>query len=129
MTSADLVRSVALGIGSFQLLANGALLFRGFTRLPAELAKEGATPRIADLLRTAWVYGMLGNLCVSIVLVLIASSLRAGEPVARLVASTIGVYYVVLGVAAYAFGPGRHPGMLVFSVLGAALLVTLWLAR
>jgi len=129
MTPAEAGRYVALAVGGFQLLANGALLLRGFARLPRELATEGATTRIADLLRTAWVYGMLGNLCISIVLLLVAPKLRAGEPLARQLATAIGIYYVLLGAATYWFAQTRHLGVLVFSALGAALLATLWFSR
>lgn len=127
MTS-ELARYAALAIGGLQILANGALLLRGLSRLPGELAKEGATSRIADLLRTAWVYGMLGNLCVSIVLVLLASGLRAEEPLARRLAAVIGTYYLTVGVAVYAFVPTRHPAFLVFALLGLALLGALRIA-
>lgn len=129
MPPAELSRYTALAVGGFQLLANGASLYRGLARLPQELASEGATERTADLLRTAWVYGTLGNLCVSIVLLVVASGLRTGEPLARHVASTIGIYYLLLGAASYGFAQTRHPALLVFSVLGAALLGTLWLSR
>jgi hypothetical protein len=129
VTPGGLSRYAALAVGGFQLLANGAVLIRGLLRLPDELAKEGATLRLADLLRTAWVYGTLGNLCVSLVLLLVSSGLRAGEPLARHVASAIGVYYLVLGPVTYWFGQGRHAGMLVFSALGLALLGTLWFSR
>ena len=80
MTTADVSRYLALGIGSFQVLANGASLLRGLTRLPAELAKEGASARVADLLRTTWVYATLGNLCVSVILLYVASALRRENP-------------------------------------------------
>jgi FtsH-binding integral membrane protein len=128
MTSADFGRYAACGIAGFQILANVALLFRGFTRLPAEIAKEGATARIADLLRTSWVYGMLGNLCLGILLLLIASAIGRGESLARQLAAAIGVYYVVVGVAAYGFSPNRHAGFLVFALFGIILLAALWLA-
>lgn len=126
MTSGEAGRYVALAIGGFQLLANGALLVRGFTRLPQELAREGTTTRIADLLRSAWTYGMLGNVCVSVVLLLVAAGLGAGEPLARQIAGAIGVYYVLLGIAAYYSAPTRHPGFFLFSVLGVALVATAW---
>lgn len=70
---------------------------------------------------------MLGNLCTSLILLLIASGLRAGEALARQVASVIGGYYLVLGVAAYLFGEIRHAGLLVFSAFGLLLLGALWL--
>jgi hypothetical protein len=129
MTSADVSGYAALAIGAFQVLANGASLFRGIARLPRELATEGATTRIADLLRAAWVYGTLGNLCVSIVLLLVASGLRTGEPLARQIAIAIGIYYLILGAATYCFAQTRHPGLLVFSLVGVALLATLWFSR
>lgn len=126
--SGDVARYVALGIGGFQILANGVLLLRGFTRLPGELAKEGATLRVADLLRTAWVYGMLGNLCVSIALLLVAPALRAGSPLGRQIATLIALHYVAVGVITYLFAPGRHPGFLVFAALGLLLLAAVTLA-
>ena len=55
MPSADLARDAAIGVGVFQVLANGALLVRGLKRIPAELVKEGASPRLANLLRTSWI--------------------------------------------------------------------------
>ena len=129
MSPADVSRYAALAIGAFQVLANGASLARGLARLPRELATEAATSRIADLVRTAWVYGTLGNLCVATVLLLVASGLRTGEPLARQVAGAIGIYYLVLGAATYGFAERRHLGLLVFSALGVALLVTLWFSR
>jgi len=128
MSSAHLGGYAAVGVGGFQLLVNTVLLLRGFTRLPQALAQEGATQRIADLLRTAWIYAMLGNICLSVVLLVVASPLRAGEPVARQVTVAIGAYYVVLGVGAYGFAPGRHPGLLAFSALGLVLLAALALS-
>jgi hypothetical protein len=129
MIPAEVSCYTALAIGGFQLLANGAVLFRGIARLPQVLATEGATTRIADLLRTAWVYGTLGNLCVSVVLLLIAPGLRTAEPLARQLATAIGIYYLLLGAATYCFAQTRHAGLLVFSALGVALLATLWFSR
>lgn len=129
MTPPELSRIAALGIAGFQVLANGALLLRGFARLPKELAKEGATTRLGDLLRTAWVYGMLANLCLSIVLLMIAAGLRAREPLARRIACLIAAHYVLVGLGTYGFAQGRHPGLLVLSGLGLVLLATLWLSR
>src|SRR3954465_10025947 len=117
MASAELGRYAALGLAGFQIFANSVLLFRGFTRLPAELAREGATRRIADLLRTAWVYGALGNLCLSILLLLIAPGIGRGESLARQAATAIGLYYVSLGAAEFAFSPNRHIGFFVFVVI------------
>jgi hypothetical protein len=129
MTYPELSRYAAFGIGGLQLLANGASCLRGISRLPDELAKEGATVHMADLLRTAWVYGTLGNLCISVVLLCIAGSLRTGEPLARQVATAIGAYYILVGVATYLFAASRHPALLLFAALGSSLLATLWLAR
>ncbi|MGH9885925.1 MAG: hypothetical protein ACREBE_10375 [bacterium] len=119
--------TVALVVGAFQVLANGALLLRGRTRVPAAVAAEGATTRISNLLHTAWVYGMLGNLCVSVVLLFLVSPLRAGDPLARQLATVIGVYYSALGVSVFSFAPVRSPGMLIFSGMGLVLLGSLWL--
>jgi hypothetical protein len=127
MASAEFGRYAALGLAGFQILANGTLLFRGFTRLPDELAREGATGRIADLLRTAWVYGALGNLCLSVLLLLIAPGIGRGESLARQAATAIGVYYVILGATAFAFSPIRHIGFFVFVLIGFILLGALWL--
>lgn len=121
MASPDLARYAALAVGGFQLLANGALLVRGLTRIPAEIAKESATPRIANLLRTSWVYGVLANLCVSGLLLLLGSPLGKSDPVAQRAALAIAAYYLVVGVATFSFAPGRQSGLLVFSLLGAVL--------
>ena len=121
MASPDFARYAALAVGGFQVLANGVLLARGLSRLPAELLKESATPRLANLLRTSWVYGMLANLCLSGLLLLIASALGKSDPLARRVALAIAVYYVVVGVATFSFAPGRQHGLLVFSLLGLIL--------
>src|SRR5262245_20345262 len=127
MTALEASRYGALVVGGVQLLANLVLLFRGFARLPAELAKEGASARIAELLRTAWIYGTLANVCISVTLLILASALREGDPAARRVVSMVGSYYLVLGITAYWFAPQRRPGLLAFSALGVALLVPLWL--
>jgi len=121
MASPDLARYAALAVGGFQVLANGVLLARGLSRLPAELLKESATPRLANLLRTSWVYGMLANLCLSGLLLLIASALGKSDPLARRVALAVAVYYVVVGMAMFSFAPGRQHGLLVFSLLGIVL--------
>ena len=121
MASPDVARYAALAVGGFQVLANGVLLARGLSRLPAELLKESATPRLANLLRTSWVYGMLANLCLSGLLLLIASALGKSDPLARRAALAIAVYYVVVGVATFSFAPGRQHGLLVFSLLGLIL--------
>jgi hypothetical protein len=118
---------VALAIGAFQVLANGVLLVRGLTRIPAVVAAEGATERISHLLRTGWIYGVLGNLCVSTLLLFLVFPLRGADPLPRQLATVVGVYYAVLGVAAFAFAPVRSPGLLVFSAMGLVLLATLWL--
>jgi len=121
MASADLAGYAALAVGGFQVLANGALLARGLSRIPAEIVKESATPRIANLLRTSWTYGVLANLCVSGLLLLIAPALGRADPLAQRVALAIAAYYVVVGVATFSFAPGRQHGLLVFSLLGAVL--------
>jgi len=121
MASPDFARYAALAVGGFQVLANGVLLARGLSRLPAELLKESATSRLANLLRTSWVYGMLANLCLSGLLLLIASALGKSDPLARRAALAIAVYYVVVGVATFSFAPGRQHGLLVFSLLGLIL--------
>jgi len=121
MASPDFARYAALAVGGFQVLANGVLLARGLSRLPAELLKESATPRLANLLRTSWVYGMLANLCLSGLLLLIASALGKSDPLARRAALAIAVYYVVVGVATFSFAPGRQHGLLVLSLLGLIL--------
>ncbi len=126
MRSAALAANTAVVIGVLQLLANGLLLVRGFTRLPRELAAEGATARVADLLRVAWPYGMLGNLCLAVILLACASALRVDDPLARRVAISIGVYYLLLGAVAYGFAAGRHAGLLVFSLFGVVLLAAVW---
>ena len=115
-------RVVLFTAGGFQLLASLATLARGVARLPGELTREGATLRIADLLRASWVYGSLGNLCVSVVLLLAARDLRAPGPLAAHVAFAVGGYYALVGLGMYAFAAQRHAGVLVFSALGAAVL-------
>jgi hypothetical protein len=129
MASPDLARYAALAVGGFQVLANGALLPRGISRIPAEILKESATPRIANLLRTSWVYGVLANLCVSGLLLLIAAALGKSDPIAQRVALGIAVYYVVVGVATFSFAPGRQLGLLVFSLLGLVLGAAILLSK
>jgi hypothetical protein len=129
MASADLARYAALAVGGFQVLANGALLARGLSRIPVELVKESATPRIANLLRTSWIYGVLANLCLSGLLLLIAAALGTSDPIAQRVALAIAAYYVVVGVATFSFAPGRQHGLLVFSLLGAVLGAAVLLSK
>ena len=129
MASPDFARYAAITVGGFQVLANGALLARGLTRLPAELVKEAATPRLGNLLRTSWTYGMLANLCISGLLLLLASALGKADPVAQRVALTIAAYYLAVGVATFSFAPGRQYGLLVFSLLGLVLGAAVLLSR
>jgi hypothetical protein len=129
MASPELARYAALVVGGFQVLANGALLVRGLKRIPAAILKESASPRIANVLRTSWIYGVLANLCVSGLLLLIASALAKGDPVAQRVALAIAAYYLVAGVATFSFAPGRQHGLLVFSLLGAVLGAAVLLSK
>ena len=129
MASPEAARYAALAVGGFQVLANAALLIRGLGRIPAELLKESATPRLANLLRTSWIYGLLANLCVSGLLLLIASALGKSDPLAQRVALAIAVYYLVVGVATFSFAPGRQHGLLVFSLLGLVLGAAVLLSR
>ena len=129
MASRDFARYAALVVGGFQILANGALLARGLTRIPAEIVKESATPRIANLLRTSWVYGVLANLCVSGLLLLIAPALERADLLAQRVVLAIATYYLVVGVATFSFAPGRQHGLLVFSLLGAVLAAAVLLSK
>ena len=97
-------RLTAFAIAGMQIVANGALLIRGLTRLSDELAREGATARIADPLRTIWVYGVLGiSMCEHPAPAGVRRGIGRGEPLARQAATVIAVYYVVLGPAAFAF--------------------------
>jgi hypothetical protein len=129
MVSPALARYAAVAVGAFQILANGALLARGLSRIPAEIVKESATPRLANLLRTSWIYGVLANLCLSGLLLLISPALGRAEPLAQRVALAIAAYYLVVGVATFAFAPGRQPGLLVFSLLGAVLAAAVLLSK
>jgi hypothetical protein len=129
MASPDFARYAALAVGGFQVLANGALLARGLHRIPAEILKGSATPRIANLLRTSWIYGVLANLCVSSLLLLIAPALGRAEPLAQRLALAIAAYYLVVGVATFSFAPGRQHGLLVFSLLGAVLAAAVLLSK
>jgi hypothetical protein len=104
------------------VLANGLLLVRGATRLSAELAREQASARTADLLRIAWTYGMLGNLCLGSLLAWTAYSATPHDALASRVAAITGVYYVAVGITTWATAGRRHTGLLVFSVLGFVLL-------
>jgi hypothetical protein len=129
MASPDFARYAAIAVGGFQVLANGALLGRGLSRIPAEILEESATPRLANLLRTSWIYGVLANLCVSGLLLLIARALGQAEPLAQRVALAIAAYYLAVGVATFSFAPGRQYGLLVFSLLGAVLAAGVLLSR
>ena len=121
--SGGVARYVVLAVGGFQVLANAALLVHGLVRLPKEIEAERATPRMEDLLRHSWIVGVLANLCVSVLLVLLASGVRDGDTTATDTVSVIAAYYALLGVVAFAFGRRRHAGMLVFTVLGVLLAV------
>lgn len=129
MAAPDLARYAALAVGGFQVLANGALLARGLGRIPAAILKENATPRIANVLRTSWIYGVLANLCVSGLLLLIASALGRAEPLAQRVALAIAAYYLAVGLATFSFAPGRQHGLLVFSLLGVLLGAAVLLSK
>jgi hypothetical protein len=129
MASADLARYAALAVGGFQVLANGALLARGLTHIPAEIVKESATPRLANLLRTSWIYGVCANLCISDLLLLLSAALGKADPVAQRAALAIAAYYLVVGAATFSFAPGRQLGLLVFSLLGAVLGAAVLLSR
>lgn len=129
MTGPDVVRLAALGVGGLQMLANAALLVRGPLRVRAELAAGALSERFADLLTVAWVYGTIANLCVSALLLVIATPLRQGNGVAWRVALVAAIYYMIVGVATFLLGVRRHGGLLALSVFGAALFIALWAAR
>ena len=129
MSEQHTVGSVALAVGGLQLLANLATLIRGPLRIRAELQAGALSERFADLLSVSWVYGGVANLCIAALLIILSSPLREGSALAWRVATAIGLYYVVVGMATYLFGVRKHPGLLVFVLLGLVLLVPLWAAR
>lgn len=129
MTGPELARMAALGVGGFQVLANAAMLVRGPLRIRAELRAGAVTERFADLLSVAWVYGTVANICVAVVLLMIAAPLRDRDFLSWCIALLAGLYYVAVGSATFALGIRRHAGLLVFVLIGAALLIPLWSAR
>ena len=129
MSGPETCRVAALGVGGLQLLMNLLSLVRGPRRIREELAQGALSERFADLLAVSWVYGGIANLCIPALLLLLAGPLRAQNPLAWRALLVIGGYYVTLGLATYALGIRRHPGLLVFLVFGLALLVPAWLTR
>lgn len=129
MSGPEACRLSALGVGGLQLAMNLLTLARGPQRIREELARGAVSERFADLLSVAWVYGGVANLCIPVLLLLLAGPLRAQNPLAWRAAVTIGGYYVLVGLGTYAVGIRRHTGLLVFCVFGLALLVPAWLAR
>ncbi len=115
--------------GSLQLALNLLTLARGPRRIREELAAGAVSERFADLLRVAWVYGGIANLCIPALLLLLAGPLRARDWLAWQAAVLIGFYYVLVGLGTYALGIRKHAGLLVFVLLGLALLVPAWAAR
>lgn len=129
MSAQHIVGGVALAVGGLQLLANLATLIRGPLRVRAELQAGALSERFADLLSVSWVYGGVANLCIAVLLIILSGPLREGNALAWRVATVVGLYYVIVGMATYLFGVRRHPGLLVFVLLGLALLVPLLAAR
>ena len=120
--TAGLARWLLAGTGALQLLLNAMTLVRGLPKIRQEVAGGALNERFGDLLSVAWSYAGLANLCLSALLVLVSAPAAHGDPVARRVAWGIGLYYVALGPALYFTGLRRHPGLLVFSLLGLVVL-------
>lgn len=125
----DALSNLDFAMGAFQLVANLAILARDPRRIRAEHANGEFPERFADLLSVSWIYGGASNLLVSLLLILMVRPLREGNPVAGTVVASIGSYYVLVGLATYSFGLRRHRGLLVFTLLGIALLGGLLPAR
>jgi len=122
-------RLSALAVGGLQLALNLLTLARGPRRIREELAAGALSERFADLLSVAWVYGGIANLCIPALLLILAGPLRAKSALAWQAALVIGCYYVLVGLGTYALGIRRHAVLLVFVVLGLALLIPAWVAR
>ena len=111
-------------VGALLVLLNAMHVTVGFARLRRALAAEPIQPRFDEALRTAWLYlGMLG-LAVGALLLWIAPDAAAGDRVAWRVGVAIGAALVATGIGAF-LATRRHPGLLVLSVFGLALLIPL----
>src|SRR5262245_5213491 len=75
MAMLELGRIAAFVVGGFQILANLFTLLRGPIRIRQEFAAGAISERFADLLSISWVYGSAASLCLSFLLILLASEI------------------------------------------------------
>jgi hypothetical protein len=83
-----------------------------------EIASRLLPQLLANVAFAGLAMSLLGGL-----LALIASDLGQGKRTARRIGLAIGVFFVLLGVAAYSYLP--KAGVLIFSALGAAVCAPL----
>lgn len=115
-------------VGALLVVLNAFHLSVGFARVRRALESQPIPERFADALKTAWLYLGTMGVVLGVLLCWLAADAAAGSPVAWKAGVAIGVGLVAVGVASF-FATGRHPGFLVLSVFGLAVLVPLLVYR
>jgi hypothetical protein len=108
------------------LLLNLAHVTVGWVRLRRLLVANPTTnERIADVIQVAWLGIGVCGACMSAVLLALGPAAIAGDYEARAGSFIIALGLIALGVAQFV-STRKHPGLLVISAFGIAVLVALY---
>ena len=122
------VRWSFLLVGVVLVLLNTMQVTVGFARLRRALAADPIPKRLDEPLRTAWVYTGIVGIALGALLLALSGDAAAGNPAAWKAGVGIGLTLVATGIASF-LATRSHPGLLIVSVFGIAILVPLWLSR
>ncbi len=110
------------GIAALIALLHLLHLAYGVPRLRVRLAAGEVSRSLADPFLMAWVYVGLTGLGLAVVLFAVAKDAASGNRTAQNVVGVVALILVAFAVVAYTLAP-QHVGLLVFALLGVALLI------
>jgi hypothetical protein len=129
MSAAGTARLMMLAVAGLNVVLNLLSLASALPRIRQHMLDGVLSEHFADVLRAVWGYASAGHLALAAVLIGLGLHFPDGGRPAWTVATTIAVYYVLLGPFLFALSIQPHPGFLAFSAIGLALLIPLWVAR